>query len=275
MIVKCKSCGNEYELGEDDNPEDFQCECGGKLRYSEHLEEKTGEEYFRESFSAGKGYVEEKSLQFKVIIAFGLVLVILGFIGFLFSAIYIIFIVVGLFIVYNGYGKGRSWIVGDIGEKVVAESLDTLPQDYFVFNDVNLPKSQGNIDHVVVGPNGIFVIETKNYRGSFIIQGDDWYFKDGFKERKIHQKPGNQVKRNAAVLRTFLRENGVTARKLWINSVVALKNPDFLVRHTNYYQVIHYSVLPQYILNMEKFITPETVQKTIDLIEPHSVKVSV
>ena len=57
--------------------------------------------------------------------------------------------------------------MGDIGEKVVADSLDTLPQDYFVFNDVNLPKSQGNIDHVVVGPNGIFVIETKNYRGSF------------------------------------------------------------------------------------------------------------
>ena len=76
---------------------------------------------------------------------------------------------------------------------------------------------------MVVGPNGIFVIETKNYRGSFYIQGDDWYFKDGFKERKIHQKPGKQVKRNAAVLRTFLRENGVTARKLWINSVVALK----------------------------------------------------
>ncbi len=31
VIVKCKICGKEYELSTKDNPNDFQCECGGNL----------------------------------------------------------------------------------------------------------------------------------------------------------------------------------------------------------------------------------------------------
>lgn len=31
IIVKCKVCGDEYELDTSDNPSDFQCECGGDL----------------------------------------------------------------------------------------------------------------------------------------------------------------------------------------------------------------------------------------------------
>jgi len=32
VIARCRECGNEYELQEDENPEDFQCECGGDLQ---------------------------------------------------------------------------------------------------------------------------------------------------------------------------------------------------------------------------------------------------
>jgi len=35
MIVKCESCGIEYELGSDEKPSDFQCECGGELSPNE------------------------------------------------------------------------------------------------------------------------------------------------------------------------------------------------------------------------------------------------
>jgi hypothetical protein len=34
MKAKCKECGNEYELGEDEKLEDFQCECGGDLEHA-------------------------------------------------------------------------------------------------------------------------------------------------------------------------------------------------------------------------------------------------
>ena len=35
-----------------------------------------------------------------------------------------------------------------------------------------LPESYGNIDHIILGSNGIFVIESKNYDGKIICNGD-------------------------------------------------------------------------------------------------------
>lgn len=57
---------------------------------------------------------------------------------------------------------------GAVGETVVAAELGLLPRDkYRVLNDVTLPTPNGSsqIDHVVVSIYGIFVIETKNYKG--------------------------------------------------------------------------------------------------------------
>lgn len=50
-------------------------------------------------------------------------------------------------------------------EALVAWMLESLPDGYHVFNNVTFPG--GDLDHIVVGPAGLFVISTKNYRGSF------------------------------------------------------------------------------------------------------------
>src|SRR5262245_60919023 len=60
----------------------------------------------------------------------------------------------------------RRTTKGIRGETAVAELLRSLPDDYFLLNDVVLPGHPGNIDHVVVGPCGVLVIETKNFSGS-------------------------------------------------------------------------------------------------------------
>ena len=61
------------------------------------------------------------------------------------------------------------------GEKFVGQYLDGLrSQNCQVFHDVNC--GNFNIDHVIVAPQGIFVIETKNFskpmRGSPIVEFD-------------------------------------------------------------------------------------------------------
>ena len=57
--------------------------------------------------------------------------------------------------------------IGKVGEKRVARKLDWLSKEYIVLNDIMLPSQYGTtqIDHIVVSPYGIFVIETKNYKG--------------------------------------------------------------------------------------------------------------
>ncbi len=57
--------------------------------------------------------------------------------------------------------------IGKIGEKRVARKLSWLSEEYITLNDVLLPTRYGTtqIDHIVVSPYAIFVIETKNYKG--------------------------------------------------------------------------------------------------------------
>jgi hypothetical protein len=59
----------------------------------------------------------------------------------------------------------RNFRLGESGEQRVAELLDRLRSKGFAaFHD--LPNSGLNVDHVVVGPSGIYAIETKTRSGS-------------------------------------------------------------------------------------------------------------
>ena len=59
--------------------------------------------------------------------------------------------------------KLRSYQIGFEGERLTAQYLQPLLcQGYLVFHDI--PMEGYNVDHVVVGPNGVFAIETKSRR---------------------------------------------------------------------------------------------------------------
>lgn len=58
----------------------------------------------------------------------------------------------------------RNWQFGMRGEQVVAEKLmsrELAEAGYTMFHDVPGPDKTWNVDHVAVGPAGVFVIETK------------------------------------------------------------------------------------------------------------------
>lgn len=62
--------------------------------------------------------------------------------------------------------EAKMWNRGAEGERVVAEILESnLSDEYHVFNDVKFPGRTANIDHLVIGPSGVFVLNTKNWRG--------------------------------------------------------------------------------------------------------------
>lgn len=86
------------------------------------------------------------------------------------------------------------------------DKLKTLSDDYYLINDVLLGEAYGNIDHIVLGPNGLFTIETKNYVGTFSCEGDDWrriYEDNDTINRYTIGSPSMQVKRNALNLKNF------------------------------------------------------------------------
>lgn len=89
---------------------------------------------------------------------------------------------------------------GELGEQEVSKILKKLPKrNYQVYNNLLLKKTSGStqIDHVVVSTYGIFVIETKNYKGNIYgsdrlneweqnIYGNKYYFMN-----PVHQNYGH------------------------------------------------------------------------------------
>ncbi|HET7510441.1 MAG TPA: nuclease-related domain-containing protein [Solirubrobacterales bacterium] len=65
-----------------------------------------------------------------------------------------------------------TWSQGAEGEEVVGQLLEELATSgWYALHDVSF--GRGNIDHVVVGPGGLFTIETKSHRGKVFISSLD------------------------------------------------------------------------------------------------------
>jgi hypothetical protein len=60
----------------------------------------------------------------------------------------------------------RMWERGAGGEELVARSLAKhLEPDVVVLHDRGIPGSRANIDHIAVAPSGVWVIDSKRYKG--------------------------------------------------------------------------------------------------------------
>ena len=63
IIAKCRKCGKKYELKPDEKLSDFQCGCGGELKfhYTIDVEYDENNDSKREIISNGRGYDEKLS----------------------------------------------------------------------------------------------------------------------------------------------------------------------------------------------------------------------
>ena len=75
--------------------------------------------------------------------------------------------------------EASNWKAGYTGEALVANLLEGLPDEFHVFHDIKHRDLAGNIDHLVVGPTGVFVLETKNWRGHVAYSDEKKLLHDG------------------------------------------------------------------------------------------------
>lgn len=54
---------------------------------------------------------------------------------------------------------------GAEGERAVAAALRSLPSGHVVLHDLSIPGSRANVDHLVIAPTGVFVIDAKSSAG--------------------------------------------------------------------------------------------------------------
>jgi hypothetical protein len=71
-----------------------------------------------------------------------------------------------------------AWRRGAAGERRTARLLSHLERHgWTVLHDLAVPGSRANIDHLVIGPGGVFVIDSKQYRGrlQLDLSGQLWH----------------------------------------------------------------------------------------------------
>lgn len=60
---------------------------------------------------------------------------------------------------------------GADGERDFVKYLKDLPDTYTVVSDLDFADSYGNIDHLIIGPTGVFAIDVKDWKGTVASDG--------------------------------------------------------------------------------------------------------
>jgi hypothetical protein len=99
---------------------------------------------------------------------------------------------VALGAMFGGYrlysSQADRWLQGAEGERAVATVLAKLENDgWRALHDISL--GRGNVDHVLVGPGGIFTLETKSNRGRLGVDRiDPKMLKQAYAEKKLLER---------------------------------------------------------------------------------------
>ncbi|WEG08804.1 nuclease-related domain-containing protein [Microbacterium horticulturae] len=62
--------------------------------------------------------------------------------------------------------ESRPWYLGALGEREVARLLDQLGADWHAIHSVPVGTSGSDIDHVLVGPGGVYTVNSKFHDGA-------------------------------------------------------------------------------------------------------------
>jgi hypothetical protein len=146
--------------------------------------------------------------------------------------------------------------------------LKELGSDYRVLHgrSVRSRSASEDIDHLIIGPNGIFHIETKNWHGSirFTDEGIDR------SQPEHHEDPNASLERQAFILKELLRANKLEADVIGIlnfaDSQCVLEGGSFIFTTVK---------LDQLVAAITKFrpvstLSADDIRAIVKVLEEHS-----
>jgi hypothetical protein len=159
------------------------------------------------------------------ILAFGAVVAIVGLLVLmvnpLWGGVVLLFDVVVASALFATPNSITAWQTGEQGELRTGRLLEPLEaQGFRILHDRKIPGSRANIDHIVIGPPGIFVVETKSLGGTLQIRDND-VFVSGRRRTKMI----DEVKREALAVQTALA--GELAANRWtVSPIICVHRAD-------------------------------------------------
>lgn len=88
----------------------------------------------------------------------------------------------------------RPWYLGAVGEIAVGDILERLPDGWFARHALPVGTRETDIDHLLIGPGGVFTINTKHHAGKNIWVAGRTVLVDGQREQYIPKAEGEAGK---------------------------------------------------------------------------------
>lgn len=119
----------------------------------------------------------------------------------------------------------NNYRLGQEGENNVIDRMrHLLDGNWYLFRSVVLPgQNKSDIDAVLIGPSGVWVLEIKTFNGQYRVIGDQWQHKKNQTWKPVKSDPTRQAVNNAKRLSDFIKNNNQI--KLWVTPVVVWANP--------------------------------------------------
>ncbi len=180
----------------------------------------------------------------------------------------ILFVLLTLFKKYSR--KLDNFFSGSKGESDVGDVLlNDLPKSYINLPDINLER-KGNIDYVLVGPTGIWIIEVKSHVGNMTFDGTALRRGGKLLEKDFLKQSWAE----AYSVKNLLKQK--IGRDFFVQPVIVFSNSrakmKFGFNKVRGVYIINLNWLSKLVLRGEYALKTEDVEAITDIIEQSNIK---
>ncbi|MDP9431267.1 MAG: NERD domain-containing protein [Actinomycetota bacterium] len=153
-----------------------------------------------------------------------------------------------------------AWYRGALGEAAVGRLLEKLPEGWAVLHAVPVGKGDSDIDHVVIGPGGVFTINTKNHSGQKVWVAGRTFMVNGQKQPHL-RNAGHEAQRASRLL------SAAAGFDVHVVPVIAVVDPASLTMRERPEQVVVLtsSQLIRWLKKRPATLAPEQVRALLDV----------
>lgn len=171
--------------------------------------------------------------------------------------------------------EGKKARLGFEGEDEVCGFLEKLfdSNKYSILRNIEFPGEKFDIDFVVVGPKGIFILDAKNYSNKVAFSEKGYKYFEGKKSYSSSADPRKGLDWKTNYLKNFLSSNGLGGAKIRKVIVFPKENSADFGKKVGIFIANGFEALKKYVdnLNTDPICTLEYCSKVKILLEPLAI----
>lgn len=151
---------------------------------------------------------------------------------------------------YNKNDISFTYKLGIAGEEFTAKILEGLGSEYKILHSIPFSEHKKDLDHIVIGPTGIYIINSKNYRAKSLLIDDEFII---YNKKRLSDPI--DLQRDVRYVENLFKVKNVFP-------IISLVNNNSLrIKSSKVSKVLHANKIVNYIKNQETVYTENYINK--------------